>query len=584
MKNKIKASLCLLVALIMVVSVCKAEELFTDISLEASVSAKDMCVFVEGRFPGYESRNITALLYEIIDDVNDRADITDENSLEIIREIVQDKTDENGEFKVVVPLSSSLKSGKYKVSLGGNWTAKVYDGVEWRNLENDNLLGTFFDYVSVDEQLAFIEDVEAASKDSIISVFENVNPIIFDYDRGFGDFENAGEMFVKIRTELYQDGFDELESVGKALEQIERTYVNAHSLIVLNNSTDSQKRYDAVEKLLAVNEIFTDGLNTVSLIKKIADYTEKYTSYADFQKVSMGFAGLEMLNNATISGITKVLEDYCGYFDIDLEEYNSVNKTAVNKYLYNKDFNDIESLRKALKDGIDEYKKSGNSSNDKVSGSGGGGGGGGKATVPTEKQEISEDELSVAPENKPTAKFNDLNGYEWAALYIDKLFDKGIVNGKTETAFAPGDKVSRGEFAKMLSVAFGFENNSGVGFNDISGNEWYAEYVFALKNAGIIMGDENGNANAESNITRQDMAVMLYRVSEKCGIALDELNSRAVFSDRDEIGDYAKTAVSKLQMAGIINGNGSGGFMPKAYSSRAEASKMICCMLDLMRI
>ena len=141
--------------------------------------------------------------------------------------------------------------------------------------------------------------------------------------------------------------------------------------------------------------------------------------------------------------------------------------------------------------------------------------------------------------------------------------------------------ISRAEFAKMISLTFGIENYGETAFNDVSGNEWYAEYISALNGAGIMLGDENGNVNPDADITRQDMAVMLYRTSDYCKIALDKINSRAVFNDRAEISDYAETAIEELQQAGIINGNGQGSFMPKAFATRAEAAKMICCLADL---
>ena len=136
-----------------------------------------------------------------------------------------------------------------------------------------------------------------------------------------------------------------------------------------------------------------------------------------------------------------------------------------------------------------------------------------------------------------------------------------------------GDVLAAEQLAKISTMILKARIDKGMTQKELS------------EKTGITQADisrlENGNANPDADITRQDMAVVLHRASAYCEIALDKVNSRAVFEDKEEISDYAVESVEELQQAGIINGNGSGSFMPMAFATRAEAAKMICCLADL---
>ncbi len=76
-------------------------------------------------------------------------------------------------------------------------------------------------------------------------------------------------------------------------------------------------------------------------------------------------------------------------------------------------------------------------------------------------------------------------------------------------------------------------------------------------------------------ITRQDMAVILFRaVEKKLGKGLIS-NVNPEIRDFDKIADYAKTAVKNMSGFGIIKGMEDGSFLPDVYANRAEAAVMI---------
>lgn len=79
---------------------------------------------------------------------------------------------------------------------------------------------------------------------------------------------------------------------------------------------------------------------------------------------------------------------------------------------------------------------------------------------------------------------------------------------------------------------------------------------------------------SSDNITRQDMAVIIYRAAQATGVELDETNEGKTFDDDMSVAAYAKEAVDMLVRAGVINGISETEFAPLANATRAQAAKM----------
>lgn len=178
-------------------------------------------------------------------------------------------------------------------------------------------------------------------------------------------------------------------------------------------------------------------------------------------------------------------------------------------------------------------------------------------------------------------RFADLSTVSWARDAINGLSDAGIVNGKTDTLFAPNDTVTRAEFAKMLMGVFGL--NSGAfttsSFADVPTDAWYFQSVESAYNLGIINGVADGYFDPNANITRQDMAVMVMRAATVSGTAVTATEDATTFRDEAQISDYAKDAVTTLQMAGIINGVTDYEFAPLENATRAQAAVILYSFL-----
>lgn len=168
--------------------------------------------------------------------------------------------------------------------------------------------------------------------------------------------------------------------------------------------------------------------------------------------------------------------------------------------------------------------------------------------------------------------FADIKNH-WAKLYIETMASKGITSGKTETAFAPDSSLTRVEFAAFMTRAMGLTEKAEAGtFSDVASGAWYEDAVLLAAKAGIING-YNGKFDPNAEVSRQDMAVMIFNAYDYLGVK--STMATLSFTDIDQISDYASKSirgcVGENIMAGISNGNDTFRFEPKSSATRAEA-------------
>ena len=221
-----------------------------------------------------------------------------------------------------------------------------------------------------------------------------------------------------------------------------------------------------------------------------------------------------------------------------------------------------ESLEKIVSSSAEKYSSNGTTG----SGSGGGGGTGGGVKTPN---------IAVAAPNKPNESsfvFNDIESVSWARDSIEALARRGVINGKADKIFAPNDTVTREEFVKMVVLALNITaEDTSCDFTDVRDDAWYKEYVGRAVGSGLVIGLGNGTFGVGENISRQDIAVILWNgIKSKA-----ENGSAAAFIDNNAISDYAKEAVNAMRYLNIIDGYEDNTFRPRNAATRAEAAKLL---------
>lgn len=183
----------------------------------------------------------------------------------------------------------------------------------------------------------------------------------------------------------------------------------------------------------------------------------------------------------------------------------------------------------------------------------------------------------VVVENKVT--FGDVaHVASWAGRAIDVVAAKGAINGKADGVFDPDANVTRAEFAKMLVRALDLENGSATeGFADVNATDWFAPYVAAAADKGIINGKSATKFDPSAPIKRAEMATMITRALKYVNGSKDVADidaALAVFADADQINETLKAGVAFAASKEIVVGN-EGKFAPNANATRAQAAVII---------
>ncbi|MNJ55938.1 Endoglucanase precursor [compost metagenome] len=176
--------------------------------------------------------------------------------------------------------------------------------------------------------------------------------------------------------------------------------------------------------------------------------------------------------------------------------------------------------------------------------------------------------------------FEDVNASYWADDMIKKMAAKQILFGISETEFAPKKNVTRAEFVTIITRALEIESSKPNVFKDVDPTKWYASYIAAAFEAGIVSGRTTDVFAPEETLSREEMAIMIlkaYKFHTGQNAVADEMNN---FRDADTISDWAKDAVSAAAKLGFIKGRGKELFMPHEKMNRAESAHIISLFLE----
>ncbi len=210
-------------------------------------------------------------------------------------------------------------------------------------------------------------------------------------------------------------------------------------------------------------------------------------------------------------------------------------------------------------------------------GFGGGGTGGTGVTGGNTGNTGNTDGTVTAP-----GEFADLGNHAWATDAIYRLRNKGIINGTSDTTFAPAANIKRGDFILILVRMMGIDDEITDNFADVPSDMYYYEAIGHAKAAGIAAGDGT-NFRPEESITRQDLITLAYRAFENKGYisAAEDLTALDAFADKGDVDSYASAAMASMVKASIIQGS-DGKVNPKGNATRAEVAVMCDRLTALM--
>ncbi len=173
--------------------------------------------------------------------------------------------------------------------------------------------------------------------------------------------------------------------------------------------------------------------------------------------------------------------------------------------------------------------------------------------------------------------FTDTKGH-WASEAIDFVTARGLYAGTSVTTFTPDGSMTRAMLARVLH---NLESNPGHAFegtfHDLDGH-WATDSIHWAADRGIVDGYPDGSYGADDSITREQLAVMLWRYagSPETDHGLDH------FKDAGSIASYARMALAWANENGIIGGIGNNTLDPKGDATRAQVATMLMRMMQQM--
>ena len=178
---------------------------------------------------------------------------------------------------------------------------------------------------------------------------------------------------------------------------------------------------------------------------------------------------------------------------------------------------------------------------------------------------------------EPTWPFTDVTeGDDWFYDAVAYVYENGIMAGTGETIFEPYMELDRAMAAQLFYNLEGKPAVTGDStFTDVTSGHWAVDAITWAAQNDIVAGIGGGLYDPDSNVTREQFAVMLYKYARFKGYDLTATGDLTQFPDADAISSWAETALSWANGKGLINGHENGTIDPKGSTIRAQAASIM---------
>ena len=182
----------------------------------------------------------------------------------------------------------------------------------------------------------------------------------------------------------------------------------------------------------------------------------------------------------------------------------------------------------------------------------------------------------VIDEKSHQLPFTDLGENQWYESAVAYAYRHDIMEGMSATTFVPGKSLTRAEAVQVLYNLEGKPAVTGDStFTDVTSGDWVVDAItWAAQNV-IVAGIGGDLYDPDSNVTREQFAVMLYKYARFKGYDLTATGDLTQFPDAGSISSWAETALSWANGKGLINGHENGTIDPKGSTIRAQAASIM---------
>lgn len=181
-------------------------------------------------------------------------------------------------------------------------------------------------------------------------------------------------------------------------------------------------------------------------------------------------------------------------------------------------------------------------------------------------------------QNPATMLFADVSANDWFCQDVKYVFDNKLMNGISANEFAPYSTLTR---AMLVTILYRDAKepavNKSIPYSDVDMNGYYANAVSWAKQNGIVNGVTESEFAPDSNITREQIATILYRYATHCGydVTKGEAVELSSYDDEAAVSAYALSAMKYAVGSGLINGKTPTTLNPADYATRAEIAAIL---------
>lgn len=176
----------------------------------------------------------------------------------------------------------------------------------------------------------------------------------------------------------------------------------------------------------------------------------------------------------------------------------------------------------------------------------------------------------------PPFPFTDVPETMWYYDSVYYVYAHGLMNGTAATLFSPGNPTTRGMLVTILYRMEGNPQGAGWGpFTDVTPGAYYAQPIAWAAWNSIVNGITSTTFAPDRNVTREQMAAILYRYTAWKGWDVSQQGNLFQFTDWQKVQTYARTPLAWAVASGLIQGKENQRLDPGGPATRAEVATIL---------
>ncbi|WP_339319325.1 LamG-like jellyroll fold domain-containing protein [Paenibacillus sp. FSL R10-2734] len=169
--------------------------------------------------------------------------------------------------------------------------------------------------------------------------------------------------------------------------------------------------------------------------------------------------------------------------------------------------------------------------------------------------------------------FADIQNDLWYSEAVAFATSHDLFTGTSDTTFNPDNLMTRGMLVTVLQRLSNGKAEESAQFTDVMSGHYFVDAVAWASENGIVSGTGNGKFAPNDNITREQLAAILYRYAGASATSASDV--QLTYSDSDRVSEWAQDAMNWAVKSGLISGKGNGLLDPTGGATRAEVAQII---------